>query len=204
MATSLELCTLSGHHVANPHVGHPDVLLVRLRPLRAYSRSRRLHWSTPLPKAGQSHADTEGIGVSDCYAHQTYIQQAPWPQGEVPEGPLPKAAVVTLLQLAHTVGLLGTINMFVLWAARRHLWSQPAIQEKIAAALLTPLLLGDFLHIALTLWALGEERWDVSRWEGTLWITIVTGLTLMIPRIAWHLGVGRYVERRDGQLGKKH
>ena len=108
-----------------------------------------------------------------------------------------------MLQLAHTVGLLGMINIFILWAARKHLWSQPAIQEKVVAALFTPLLLGDFLHIVLTLWALGEDRWDVSRWEGTLWVTIVTGMTLMIPRVAWHLGMGRYVEGRDGQLGKK-
>ena len=129
---------------------------------------------------------------------QTYVQQAPWPQGVEPAEALPKAAVVTLLQLAHTVGLLGSINVFVLWAARKHLWSQPAIQERVVAALLTPLLFGDFLHIALTLWALGEERWDVSQWTGTLWVTVVTGLTLMIPRMAWHMGVGRYVERRDG------
>ncbi len=134
---------------------------------------------------------------------QTYVQQAPWPQGTVPEGPLAKATVVTLFQLAHTVGLLGSINFCVLWAARKYLWSQPAIQEKVVRALLTPLLLGDFLHIALTVWALGEDKWDVNKWEGTLWITIITGFTLMIPRIAWHLGVGRYSERRDGQSGNK-
>lgn len=87
----------------------------------------------------------------------------------------------------------------MLWAARKHLWSQPAIQEKVVGALLTPLLLGDFLHIVLTLWALGEGRWNISQWEGILWITIASGFTLMIPRIAWHLGIGRYVEARDGR-----
>ena len=134
---------------------------------------------------------------------QTYVQQAPWPDGQVPEGPLPKATLVTLLQLAHTCGLLGVLNVFVLSAARKHLWSQPAIQEKIVGALLTPLLMGDILHIALTLWALGEERWDISRWEGTLWATIVAGLTLMVPRLAWYLGIGRYVDARDGHAVKK-
>ena len=109
--------------------------------------------------------------------------------------------MVTLLQLAHTCGLLGAINIFVLWAARKHLWSQPAIQEKIVGALLTPLLLGDILHITLTLWALGEERWDVTRWEGTLWVTIVAGLTLMVPRLTWYFGIGRYVDARDGHVG---
>lgn len=55
------------------------------------------------------------------------------------------------------------------------------------------------MHIALTLWALGEGRWDVSKWEGILWITIISGLTLLVPRMAWHLGIGRYVEGRDGR-----
>ena len=110
---------------------------------------------------------------------------------------------MTLYQLAHTVSLLGGINFFVLWAVRKHLWSQPAIQEKVVGALLTPLIFGDFMHIALTLWALGDERWDISKWKGVLWVTIVSGLTLMIPRIAWHLGVGRYVEERDRKQATK-
>lgn len=131
------------------------------------------------------------------------MQQAPWPEGILPEDPLPKATLVTMLQLAHIVGLLGTINVFVLWTARKHLWSQPAIQEKVVSALLTPLLFGDFLHIGLTLWALGEERWNVGQWDGILWVTIVTGLTLLVPRIAWHLGMGRYMEARDGQIERK-
>lgn len=132
------------------------------------------------------------------YPKETYEQQAPWPQGSPPDAPLAKATIVTLYQLAHTIGLLGLINFFVLRAARQHLWFQPAIQEKMVRALLIPLLLGDFLHISLTLWALGEERWDVSKWDGLLWLTIISGLTLMIPRITWHLGIGRYVEQRDG------
>ena len=107
------------------------------------------------------------------------------------------------MQLAHTVGLLGSLNAFLLWAARKHLWSQPAIQEKVVGALLTPLLLGDFLHLFLTLWAIGDDRWEVHKWQGTLWITIVSGFALMIPRLAWHLGVGRYMESRDGQIPKK-
>ena len=136
-------------------------------------------------------------------AQKTYTQQAPWPDHELPQGALPRAAIVTLMQLAHTVGLLGSLNAFVLWAARKYLWSQPAIQEKVVGALLTPLLLGDFLHIFLTLWAIGDDRWDVQRWQGTLWITIITGIILMVPRLAWHLGVGRYMESRDGYVVKK-
>lgn len=137
------------------------------------------------------------------YPVQTYTQQAPWPDHELPQGALPRAAIVTLMQLAHTVGLLGSLNAFVLWAARKYLWSQPAIQEKVVGALLTPLLLGDFLHIFLTLWAVGDDRWDVQRWQGTLWITIITGIILMVPRLAWHLGVGRYMESRDRYAVRK-
>ena len=63
--------------------------------------------------------------------------------------------------------------------------------------------MGDFLHIFLTLWAIGDDRWAVEKWQGTLWITIVSGFTLMIPRLAWHLGVGRYMESRDELPAKK-
>ncbi|KZT12501.1 uncharacterized protein LAESUDRAFT_689068 [Laetiporus sulphureus 93-53] len=132
---------------------------------------------------------------------RTYDQQAPWPAGGPPDA-MPLATRVTILQLGHVAGLLGLLNFFVLSACRKYLASQPALQEKIVGALLKPLLLGDFLHIGITLWALGDSRWDIASWGGVLWITIVTGFSLMIPRITWHLGIGRYVERRDGRPGK--
>lgn len=115
---------------------------------------------------------------------------------------MPLATRVTLLQLGHVAGLLGLLNFFVLSACRKYLFSQPALQEKIVGALLKPLLLGDFLHIAITLWALGDSRWDIANWGGILWITVVTGLSLMIPRISWHMGIGRYVDARDRNIGK--
>lgn len=123
--------------------------------------------------------------------------------GIVPQEPLSLATHVTMVQLAHVVGLLGLINVFVLYAARRYLFGQPAIQEKIVGALLTPLLLGDLLHMGITWWALGEGRWDVKNWSGTLWVTMVSGITLLVPRIAWHLGIGRYVHNRDGMHTKR-
>ncbi|KAI0702880.1 hypothetical protein BC835DRAFT_1320065 [Cytidiella melzeri] len=144
---------------------------------------------------------TGAIGAF-LYPQQTYEQQAPWPNGSPPDGPMARATIVTLYQLAHTVSLLGFINLFMMWTIRKHLWTHPAMQERVMRALLTPLLVADFLHIGLTLWALGEERWDVSQWGGILWITIVSGFTLMIPRIAWHLGIGRYVHERDGHQRK--
>jgi len=132
------------------------------------------------------------------YPKSVHDQQAPWPSGTPPEAPLATATMVTLFQLAHVVGLLGSVNFYVLWTARRHLFGQPAIQEKVVGALLTPLLFGDVFHMYVTLWALGDQRWDVKEWSGTLWITMVTGVTLLVSRIAWHLGIGRYVHRRDG------
>ncbi|KII95144.1 hypothetical protein PLICRDRAFT_48108 [Plicaturopsis crispa FD-325 SS-3] len=126
-------------------------------------------------------------------------QQAPWPSDGPPTGPLPLATTVTMLQLAHVCALLGLLNYFVLSALRTHLHAQPALQEKIATALLTPLLIGDGLHLYVTLWALGEQRWDLHSWGVMLWLTVGLGLSIMVPRIAWHIGIGRYVHSRDGQ-----
>lgn len=92
---------------------------------------------------------------------------------------------------------MGLINFCVLRAARRYLSNQPALQEKIVGALLLPLLIGDVLHLVLTLWALEDERWKFSQWSGMLRATVFLGLSLMIPRVAWHLGIGRYVDTRD-------
>lgn len=133
---------------------------------------------------------------------QAYDQQAPWPEGGPPDV-MPLATRVTILQLAHVGGLMGLINIFVLSACRKYLVAYPAIQEKVVRALLIPLLLGDVLHISITLWALGDSRWDVTKWGMLLWITIVTGFSLMIPRVMWHMGVGRYVDGRDGRATKK-
>ncbi len=105
---------------------------------------------------------------------------------------------MTLVQLAHVCALVGLINAFVLFAVRKHLSGNPALQEKILFSLLAPLLIGDVAHIAVSLWALGEERWDVANWTPMLWTTVGIGLSLLVPRICWHLGVGRYVDMRDG------
>ncbi|EAU84836.2 hypothetical protein CC1G_00355 [Coprinopsis cinerea okayama7 len=127
----------------------------------------------------------------------THNAQAPWPPNIEPFTVLPRPTLVTTLQLAHVCALIGIINAFVFTACRRHLKSNPALQEKIAFSLLTPLLIGDILHLYVTLWALGEQRWAFWEWSPMLWTTVLLGLTLLCPRIAWHLGVGRYVDRRD-------
>jgi len=132
-----------------------------------------------------------------CDPETTHNTQAPWPVGTSPPDILPKASIVTVIQLGHVCALMGLLNLFVLTAARKHLASQPATQEKIIRALLTPLLIGDVLHIYVTLWALGDDRWDVARWSPMLWTTVVLGVSLFIPRVMWHLGVWRYVDARD-------
>ena len=63
--------------------------------------------------------------------------------------------------------------------------------------------IGDVLHLVITIWALGDERWDFSQWGGVLWATVLLGFTLMIPRITWHLGIGRYMDARDGKNHRK-
>jgi len=125
--------------------------------------------------------------------------QAPWPSHISPPQQLPLATRVTVVQLAHVCGLLGLINFFLLRAARQYLSSQPVLQEKIVAGLLTPLVIGDVLHIAFTLWALGDVRWNVSEWTVVIWLTVLIGLALFIPRITWHMGIGRYMDSRDGR-----
>jgi hypothetical protein len=124
--------------------------------------------------------------------------QAPWPGGAPPPGALPRATFVTIVQLGHVCALLGTLNFFVLRAARTHLAHAPALQERLARALLAPLLVGDVSHLVATLWALGPRRWDWAAYEPTTWAVVATGVTLLVPRVCWHLGVGRYVDMRDG------
>ncbi|THH19990.1 hypothetical protein EW146_g1287 [Bondarzewia mesenterica] len=105
-----------------------------------------------------------------------------------------------MLDPTHVCALMGTVNFFLLSTARRHLYAQPALQEKVVNALLTPLLAGDILHLVFTLWALGDARWRFAEWGGVLWTTILLGLTLLVPRVAWHMGIGRYVDKRDGKV----
>lgn len=115
---------------------------------------------------------------------------------------LPPATVVTTIQLAHVCALVGLMNCFVLTAVRKHLHTNLALQEKIVRALFTPLVVGDVLHLTVTFWALGDQKFDFASWSPMLWTTNLLGLTLMLPRIAWHLGVGRYVDSRDGPGGR--
>jgi len=132
----------------------------------------------------------------------THNAQAPWLQGIPPYKTLPTATLVTILQLGHVCALLGLVNVFVLSAVRTHLNEQPALQERIVFSLFVPLLIGDVFHLGVTLWALGDQKWDFANWSPMLLTTFILGLTLMVPRICWHLGIGRYVDFRDGSSRK--
>ena len=116
----------------------------------------------------------------------------PWPVGVVLPESLPSATTVTTLQLAHTCALLGIINFFVLTAIRD--LRSPALQEKMAKSLFTPLLVSDVSHILVTLYGIGDARWNVGEWPSIVWITIITGLTLLIPRFV--LARGSYFQFR--------
>ncbi|KAF7332107.1 hypothetical protein MKEN_00091400 [Mycena kentingensis (nom. inval.)] len=117
--------------------------------------------------------------------------QAPWPNGK-PWEHFPLATKLTVTQLGHVCALLGLLNIWLLSSARSHLSLQPALQEKIVSALLTPLLIGDFMHIYITLWALGEYRFQFSSWSPMLIVTILSGFTLLIPRLMWQLGIASH------------
>ncbi|KAF8812499.1 hypothetical protein BYT27DRAFT_7133211 [Phlegmacium glaucopus] len=132
----------------------------------------------------------------------THNAQAPWSKDVPPYKILPPATLVTIVQLSHVCALLGLVNLFLLSAARTHLKEQPALQEKIVFSLFTPLLIGDVFHLGVTFWALGDQKWNFSNWTPMLWVTFILGLTLMVPRICWHLGIGRYVDFRDGSFRK--
>ncbi|KIM46124.1 hypothetical protein M413DRAFT_441184, partial [Hebeloma cylindrosporum] len=101
------------------------------------------------------------LGAIAC-AHNS---QAPWSIDVLPYKSLPTATLVTMIQLAHVCALLGLVNLFVLSAVRTHLKDNPALQEKIVLSLLTPLLLGDIFHLSLTLWALGDQKWNIHSWS---------------------------------------
>jgi hypothetical protein len=130
--------------------------------------------------------------------------QAPSSAGAPAQDILPLASFVTIIQLGHVCALLGVLNIFILGAARKHLAPHPALQEKMVAALFTPLLIGDVTHLITTFWAIGEGAWNWREWEPTLWIVVVTGISLFVPRLCWHCGVGRYMHLRDGLQERKH
>src|SRR6202035_4397708 len=128
---------------------------------------------------------------------QLHDKQAPWPNDVAPID-MPLASRVLIIQLGYAAWLMTTLNFFILGAARKHLAHDPALQEKVVAAFLYALAFGDFAHIAISLWAFGDIRWEFSKWTSLMKTALILGLSLLIPRVCWYLGIGRYVRERDG------
>ena len=53
------------------------------------------------------------------------------------------------------------------------------------------------MHLWVTFYALGDERWDYWNYTPTIWAVIGFGVALLVPRAMWHLGIWRYVHTRD-------
>ena len=207
-------------------VGGTDSLLCDIRNLRTAPVYRRNAWCICGPGQG-THSPVCSLESGRSFSThasnsvQTHNMNGPWPVGATLPETLPVATTVTILQLAHTCALLGIINFFVLTATRGI--RSPALQEKIASSLFTPLLVSDVTHILVTLYGIGDTRWKVDEWPSIIWITVITGLTLLVPRfvrenrhvsglkhlsnsirVFWKLGIGRYVDSRDAWLNEKN
>ena len=125
-------------------------------------------------------------------------------------------AIICQTAVAHVV--IGCISASILRTIRR-LPSQ-TLQEKMARSLMISLAIGDVLHLFGTFYGIGDVRWKAEDWPQVLWLNIIVGLALFIPRYAgttpnprggdsyhyrvcWLLGIGRFVATRDSRLNGK-
>ena len=113
-------------------------------------------------------------------------------------------ANVTILQLVHVGLLMGLINLSIINTTRRYFAKDPNAQEVIYKALFAVLMFGDFAHIGVTLYAMGPEmRWEFGRWSALTWVTMAAGVSLLVPRALWHLGIGRVPTRAFSKSKKR-
>jgi hypothetical protein len=108
-----------------------------------------------------------------------------------------------MLQLVNVFFLMALINLSIINATRRYFAQDPKAQEVVYKALFTVLMFGDFAHIAVTLYAMGSMKWEFGSWSALTWATIIIGVSLLVPRALWHLGVGRDVPTRTESKVKK-
>lgn len=131
---------------------------------------------------------------------------------------LPPAVRTTICQAVVAHAVIGLLIASVLGAIRK--LPSPALQEKIARSLMISLAIGDVLHLFGTFYGIGDVRWKAEDWPQVLWLNIIVGLALFIPRYAgttpnprggdsyhyrvcWLLGIGRFVATRDSRLNGK-
>jgi len=86
--------------------------------------------------------------------------------------------VVCQMVVAHAV--IGCVNASVLRTIRR--LPSPTLQEKIARSLLIPLAIGDVMHQLGTFYGMGDVRWKMNEWPEILWLNVVFGILLFVPR----------------------
>jgi hypothetical protein len=113
---------------------------------------------------------------------------------------------VTLLQLIVVLLAAALTSVSFIHTTRRYFAHDPAAQEIIYRSLFGVLLLSDVAHMYVTLYGMGPEmRWAFGKWTGLIWVTIGVTITLLIPRVLWHLGVGRdvVIESRNARERKK-
>jgi hypothetical protein len=127
---------------------------------------------------------------------QVHDQKTPWPE----EKPLPLATRVVMIQYAHFDFLFALCNLIFLPLLKSYLAGQLELQEKFLMPYFRLLLLGDLAHVGFAVWG----WWDVGFWGwsvekmGRMFLT----LTVLLPRLAWVLGFGRYVHERDREKEK--
>ena len=122
-------------------------------------------------------------------------------------------AIICQTTVAHVV--IGCISASILRTIRR--LPSRTLQEKMARSLMISLAIGDVLHLFGTFYGIGDVRRKVEDWPQVLWLSIVIGIALFIPRyvettpsprggnrshyrVCWLLGVGRFVATRDSRL----
>jgi hypothetical protein len=135
---------------------------------------------------------------------------------QAPLAPLPTATYVTVVQYGHFRFLFGMSNAIYIPLVLKHLAGNLALQETFLTAFLGPLLIGDLMGIIFALWGhgrlnLGEIGMDgqsefvkavSSESDWSLWVLLVLEMSVLIPRLMWVLGIGRYLHRRDGPKEK--
>ena len=91
-----------------------------------------------------------------------------------------RTAYTVLCQMAVAHAVIGCVNASVLRAIRR--LPSPTLQEKIASSLLIPLAIGDVMHQLGTFYGMGDVRWKMNEWPEILWLNIIFGILLFVPR----------------------
>ena len=68
------------------------------------------------------------------------------------------------------MSILGVLGTFLLPSLQKHLSPHPALHERVLRTYLAALLVGDFVHVAITLhYTPAEVRWAPQRWTLLMW-----------------------------------